>query len=220
MTNHGSVWSRWFRSERRGQDASKAADAARGVVTLGLYPTMRDDPFDGSIANAWNPIVLFSSGEAALGLAALVDPASEKRANPRSWTKWRRTRAGYDYWTRDGWRPISSTIDAAPAGLKLEGRYAHEQHAEHGEGSGVLSARWRSVSFERSGHFMIESGGSAEGPRFTTTARTTMVDGFYDITGYCLTLRHNDGRVDTHSIVFIYEKKLIWLDGIEYMRQR
>lgn len=220
MANHGSVWSRWFRSERRTQLASRAAAATHGVETLGLYPITRDDPFDGSIAYAWNPIVLFSSGEAALGIAALVDPAGDKRANPRNWTRWRRTRAGYDYWTKDGWRPVSSTIGAAPTGFKLDGRYAHESHAERGEGSGVLSARWRSVAFDRSGHFTIESGGSSEGPRFTTMARTTTVDGTYDITGYCLTLRHDDGRVDIHSIVLIHDKKVIWLDGIEYIRQR
>ena len=82
MANHGSVWSRWFRSERRAQLASKAAAATQGVEVLGLYPITRDDPFDGSIAYAWNPIVLFSSGEAALGIAALADPAGDKRAKP------------------------------------------------------------------------------------------------------------------------------------------
>jgi hypothetical protein len=220
MPNHGSGWTRWFRSERRTQLASRAAAATHGVEILGLYPITRDDPCDGSVAYAWNPIVLFSSGEAALGITALVDPAGDKRANPRNWTRWRRTSAGYDYWSQGGWRPVSSTIDAAPAGFKLEGRYAHEKHSGHGDGSGVLSARWRSVAFDRSGHFTIESGGSSEGPRFTAAARTTIIDGAYDIAGYRLTLRHHSGHVDTHSIVLIHDKKVIWLDGMEYIRQR
>jgi hypothetical protein len=50
--------------------------------------------------------------------------------------------------------------------------------------------------------------------------RTTAAIGNYEITDYCVTLRHDDGRVETHSIVLIHDKKVIWLDGIEYIRQR
>jgi len=209
---------RWLRSDRK-RSASKAG-AATGVETVGLYQVTRADPYDGSITNAWNPIVLFRSGDAALGLGALVDPVGDRLANPTAWTRWRRTREGYDYWTHDGWRAVSSTIAAAPRGLRLDGRYAHEASAMHPDGSGVLSASWLSLTFERSGRFAREHGAASFGPRFSAAERTTAQAGNYEITDYCVTLRHDDGRVETHSIVLIHDKKVIWLDGIEYIRQR
>jgi hypothetical protein len=61
----------------------------------------------------------------------------DKLVRPMAWTRWRRNREGYDYWTRDGWRAVSSTIAAAPPGLRLDGRYAHETCGAQPDGSGV-----------------------------------------------------------------------------------
>jgi hypothetical protein len=218
MAGNGSVWIRWLGSGRR--KAASKARAASGVETVGLYQVTRADTYDGSVTYAWNPIVLFRSGEAALGIAALADPVGDKLAHPAAWTRWRRTRDGYDYWTSDGWRAVSSTIAAAPRGFMLDGRYAHETCAAHADGSGVLSASWRSVTFERLGRFAREDGATSFGPRFSTAERTMASTGSYEIIDYALTLRHDDGRVETHSIVLIHDKKVIWLDGVEYIRQR
>ena len=217
MPGNGSVWIRWFRSERK-KAASNAA-STRAVETVGLYHVTYADPYDGSASSAWHPIVLFASGEAALGIAALADPIGEKRAHPATWTRWRRTREGYDYWSHDGWRAVSSTIAAAPPGLRLDGCYAHDTSAEQAKGSGVL-ATWNSVTFARSGRFTRERGAASFGPRFSATERTATAAGSYDITDYCLTLRHDDGRIEIHSLVLIHDKKVIWIDGIEYIRQR
>jgi hypothetical protein len=76
------------------------------------------------------------------------------------------------------------------------------------------------VTFERSGRFAWEDGAASFGPRFSAAERTTSATGSYEIIDYFLTLRHEGGRVETRSIVLIHEKKVIWLDGIEYIRQR
>lgn len=218
---------------RAAEAASKAATASAGappactaaiatsasIETVAFYAVTRYGGYNGWITYAWDPIVLFKSGEAALGTTALSDPSADKLAHPNNWTRWRRTRHGYEYWGNESWNAVAWTTNAAPRHYKLDGRYVHESSTSHSGEDGVSSTSWRTLSFDRSGHFTLDGGGGAYGPRFAATARTTSVDGTYDISGYCLTLRHDDGQVEARSIVINHDKKMIWLDGIEYLRQ-
>src|SRR5262249_5606168 len=154
-----SVWNRWFRSpappEPPAPIGARVSVAGADVETVGLYPVTRADTDDGSISYAWEPIVLFKSGEAALGIRGLSDPVGEKQARPDCWTRWRHAKDGYDYWGNGDWHAVSSTINAAPAHLKLEGRYAHESRWGTAASGQITAASWRSLSFERSGHFIM-----------------------------------------------------------------
>src|SRR5262245_27737555 len=132
MRGNGPVWRRWFRS----------AAARPGVEVVGLYPITRADPDDGWIHTPWNPNALFPSGEAALGIEALIDPVADRQARPGSWTRWRRTREGYDYWSCGAWRAVSSTIAPAPANLALDGHYVNESCTQPAARDGIAWMSW------------------------------------------------------------------------------
>lgn len=64
---------------------------------------------------------------------------------------------------------------------------------------------------------ITERAGGMSGGRVAARSRTPTTGGTYDIAGYTLTLRYDDGRTITHSIIAdTKDTKVIWIDGRGY----
>jgi hypothetical protein len=203
-------------------ETSPAVAATKDIVTVGFY-TRTAVGYGGSMSFLPTPIVLFKSGDALLEMSYLNDPAgleANKRSHPRAWTKWRRVggaieRADGSKWLKLEW---TAHYDRLPKGFRLGRSYQRlSAGATFGPG-GMAMASWSNLRFDRSGRFSSDSGAGAGSSSVATSSRTKTSGGTYEISGYALTLRYDDGRVMHRTIIADPQErqKVIWIDGTGY----
>ncbi len=205
-----------------GADRSPAVQASRDIVTVGFY-TRTEVGHGGWVNMVPTPIVLFRSGDALLVMRHLNDPGgleASKRRHPGDWTRWRRG-AGGRIERRDGagWRKLEWTKqhDRLPKGFTLHRSY-HQVSAGATQGAGGMAmASWRNLRLDRSGRFTTGGGSGGGGRGVAVRSRAQASGGTYEVAGYTLTLRHDDGRVVHRSIIADpKDPKVIWIDGEGY----
>jgi len=201
-----------------------AVPATAEIATVGLYARM-EVGFNGALLQKPTPIVLFNSGEALLEMAHLCDRAgleANRRSHPGDWTTWRRNGAAIERLEGSHWSKLEWTTcyDRLPPGFVLEGRY----HCFSGGAIRLATASssiasWQNLWFERSGRFTIGGGMVSTTGRVTSRAQAPSADGSYEISGYTLTLRYDDGRTADRVIVADpADTRVIWIDGAGYTR--
>jgi hypothetical protein len=201
---------------------SPALAATAQIETVGMY-TATEMGYGGMILQVPTPIVLFRSGDALLEMGNLNDPAgieANKRSDPGSWTRWRRN--GKKIERKDGqrWRELEWTPrhGRLPRGFKLDRTYQRFSGGGNTFAGGTTSiAVWRNLRFDRSGRFSSDGGSGSTTGGVTARSRAASEGGTYEIEGYTLTLRHDDGRIVHRSIVANpKDTKVIWIDGTGY----
>jgi hypothetical protein len=203
--------------------SSIEAIAFDSVTHMGAGGFMSFDP---------TPMVLFKSGEAVDDMTALNAPeglAAHQVAHPGKWLHWRRDGKFVEVDRKGSWVRLTytKTLGAAPAGYRLDGTYQRLSGVGNIAVGGTSTVvAWSNFSFDHGGVFARGGGSSASsetagdsGVRVVTTGRQPDEHGTYDITGYLLTLRFANGRVEQRAIVVDpAERDVIWLDGAGWTR--
>lgn len=172
------------------------------------------------------PIVLFKNHEALTDMAQLTNVAADKQAHPRNWTHWRMAGDRVQLQNTKGWKTLDAgSWTALSRGTKLDRTYTKIGGGGNtAYGGGTMIMTWRSMKFDASGHFSSGGGTSASshdpyghGGGVVANSNSDPNSGTYEISGFTLTLRFNDGRVVTRAIVFDPKSaKVIWIDGAGY----
>lgn len=140
-----------------------------------------------------------------------IDVAASKRATPKNWGRWRRHGQALEV-TWPGkkpalWKTWFSTRAAAP-NQTIEGRF---QSAD-GFGGG-RTANFNTVAFTADGRFSWASlkGGNTGAwlPAYSEQRRA----GRYELTGYSIHLRYNDGTVEEYAFCFYPKDDLHFVIG-------
>lgn len=211
--------------------SSDAFDHEALIETVG-FDTRARMGAGGMVMAVPVPIVLFRSGEAVDDIEALAHPgglAAHRAKNPDDWGRWRRAGGGIEMTRKGAWKRLAftKTLDRLPAGFRLEGRYRSMSGAGTAAIGGTSSVVvWSDLTFDRAGGFATGGGAGASsespdgGARTTTGSTRAAQRGRYDLAGYTLTLRYDDGRVERRLIVADpTDAKTIWLDGEGWVRR-
>lgn len=194
--------------------ASRTIMGVGGFLTVDIYP-----------------VVLFRSGDALTDVEGLLfpgGPEAHKRANPKSWTRWRRNGGKLELEGRKGWEalPFQTTYARLPDGLKLEGLFRHLG------GSGTVAtggsdsvAAYREYRFTSDGRVVRGggAGGRAETGGGSVVSRSEAPNrrGQYRIDGLMLHISYDDGSSEERILITDPKNpsKAIWLDGVGYVRR-
>jgi hypothetical protein len=204
-----------------------AASAIPAIDSIGFW-TKTQMGVGGMLTFMPTPIVLFTSGEALYEMSALGgDLDAYRRAHPGDFTRWRRGGGGVEIIARDGqWKPLpyKTFIGPLPAGYKLERTYTRLSGSGSIAIGGTSSVSvWQTLAFTRDGMFSRDGGASAfdrgndTRPGVIANSTQATARGTYEVSGFTLTLRYADGRVETRMIaVDQKEPQVIYLDGNGY----
>jgi hypothetical protein len=193
-------------------DRSTAADIELVVLRL-------DSEYVGTtLTYVVRPVLLFRGGDTTEDLRVLdQDIATHKRANASAWTRWRRVGSTIERSQGGRWARLrGEQVAPLPARFLLEGRYRNEGYSVNTTGA---YAQWRDLRFDRQGRF--QSGGGMGGSSSKVGVRGEAVTqaGRYEIAGYLLTLRYDDGRLEQRIIVCDAAKpERIYVDGKPYRK--
>ncbi len=174
-----------------------------------------------------------------------LDVALSKRMEPRTWGRWRRKGSGYAFSWNGGGHPDARngrSLRPAPKGKRLAGEWGSTS-GSHVEGIRTSIRNWgiklgRDGRFEtsRSGSSYTGEGGtepmvssvyddegsatSATTPTFSGTGTRKRANrgdrtGTYELDGYTLTLRYDNGRVVRQAFAMDADAKgtSIWFEG-------
>ncbi|HEU0035248.1 MAG TPA: DUF6683 family protein [Kofleriaceae bacterium] len=212
------------RARRDGSAATGAFAVAETIEGVGFY-TVTKMGVGGYPYMVPEPIVLFRNGDALLDVAGLGDPGgldAHRTAHPDEWTRWRRQDGKVERMTKRGWKALEwkKLIPRPPRGFTLEGHYAHLSGGGNvAVGGNVTIAVWRNYHFDRAGYFSSDGGGGSVSPGVTTSAQRAAAGGRYEIAGYTLVLRYDDGRVEQRGIVVDPKSTdTVWIDGTAYTK--
>ena len=177
------------------------------------------------------PIVLFRDGEALRDIEGLQFPGgveAHRRANPKEWTRWRRTGTKVESLVDGAWKPLhfQKTFSTLPANFTLDGYF------QSLSGSGTIAiggtesvAAWRDYLFSPDG-LVVRGGGAGGSGEFgdVRTAASSVAPnrrGRYRIEGLTLSIDYDDGSRESRLLVTDPNdpKSAIWLDGQGYARR-
>jgi hypothetical protein len=199
-------------------DASAARSIASELDTLGFRLDAR---FVGATYTYFlKPVLLFKGGDTTEDLGVLALGLTEhKRAHPGAWSRWRRVGSTFERSTGGRWERLRMEVMRPFAGgAWLAGRY----HASSSTTSpGGAYASWSELAFERGGRFQsgAGTGGASNSSRGSTASRSARVPraGSYELAGYLLTLRFDDGTIEHHTVARDPSKPAqIYIDGTTY----
>jgi hypothetical protein len=197
-------------------DRSTAADTA---ATIELVVLRLDSEYVGTtLTYVVRPVLLFRGGDTTEDLRVLAQGiAAHKRANASAWTRWRRVGTTIERHHGGRWARLrGEQVAPLPARFLLDGKYRNESYAVNNTSA---YAQWSDLRFDRQGRF--ESGGGMGGSSSKVGVRHEAAKqvGRYEITGYVLTLRHDDGRLEQRMIACDAAKpERIYVDGKPYRK--
>jgi hypothetical protein len=168
------------------------------------------------------PVVLFDGGyatyDASIVTQSPIDAAAHRKANPDSWTQWRRISGQVELKTSSGWQQLSTHDEAKPLPKatplsQLHGRY----YSPDPNGNPLIYITWR-YRFNENGTFEYCKVSVVVGTNPDLLSRERdMRAGRYHVDGYTLRLDDDKGVSDTHA--FFYEgptSERMWIDGLYY----
>lgn len=213
--------------------AADPGETAAGIVTVGFVTKTRMG-VGGSLMFEPAPIVLFRSGEAVDDMTAFSMPgglAAHRAQRPTAWTHWRKNGSQIEIEQQGAWKKLTytKTMDALPAGYRLDGTYQRLSGAgDSAIGGKTTITGWSSVRFDRAGTFSTDGGISGTSSSEVGHDKTTVSAygqaaeerGRYEIAGYVLTLRYDSGRVQKRIVVTdANDPSVVWLDGLGFTRK-
>jgi hypothetical protein len=171
-----------------------------------------------------------------------LDVARSRREEPETWGRWRRRGGGYAFTWPKGSRHLTANgrvLRPARKGLRLSGQWSASS-GSHVEGIST-SWRTSGIKLGSDGRFeKFRSGGFSAGEGGTEGMSTTVYDddgsatssstptfagggrrktanrgdrtGTYELDGYTITLRFDDGSVTRHAFAIDDDRRSIWLD--------
>lgn len=168
------------------------------------------------------PVLLFAGGDTTEDLRVLeVGVAAHKRAHPEAWSRWRRVGSTFERSTGGRWERLRMQVMRPFAsGARLDGRYRASSYTTS---AGGAYASWSELRFAPDGRFAAGAGmvGASRSDRGATATRSERVPrgGTYELAGYLLTLRFDDGTLQRRTIARDPAKSdEIVLDGTTYTR--
>jgi len=158
------------------------------------------------------PVVLLTDGWACLEMDFVAQPGNaetHRAANPQSWVRWVRTNGRVILGGK--YAAFGGSVPPKPAGFRLDGLYTYTKSSGGGD---LTSISERSFRFTSAGLFGYGSSssfstGNAIGGNFPPDQRGT-----YEIDGYLINLRFDDG--DTVVVSFVDDGDLIYVAGRWY----
>ncbi len=212
--------------------SSTASQLAPSIDSFG-FDTRMTMGIGGFLTTTAYPIVLFRDGQALKDIEALSFAGglqAHQRANPKDWTRWRRSGSEVQIINTKGeWEKLafSKTYGMLPAGFRLDGFFRSLSGAGTVAVGGSDSvAAWRSYAFSKNG--LVVRGGGA-GAYAAVSGGSTAVSsiapsqrGRYRIDGITLSITYDDGSSESRLIVTDPKDPTgaIWLDGIGYAQRR
>lgn len=197
---------------------SDAANAHDGTVPIG--PGLADAAVDAGDSalneiqavgfdlsnDAPVPVLLFKAGYASYNawqIVAPIDIAYDLVEHPMAWPAWRRTSTGVELQNGNGWAalPYKYECSALPKGTTVSGTFEQRTSTT----AGTLAARqWvRRYRFTAEGTFeSCEAEKTAIVATGSITTKYTQAKGSYEIDGYTLLLKHDDGRLDPRPFFY------------------
>lgn len=212
----------WADPPPQDADPAPAADpprrpTANRIVMVGAHLWRHIDVVRREFTYDTRFYVLVDGGHALIGMAALADPsglARHREDHPGQWTTWRTAGAAYEVKTGSGWEKLTR-FDPAPAGFKLTRGYRRAATSVP-DARNVSVTAWSTVRFDANGRFTSGGGAGVSGDNVQVTGRDAERGGRYEIAGYTLTLRFDDGTTVVRTIVVGTDRKTIWIDGTAY----
>ncbi|MET0388915.1 MAG: hypothetical protein ABW321_23280 [Polyangiales bacterium] len=168
------------------------------------------------------PVVLFEGGyatyDASIVTQSPVDAAAHRKANPDSWTPWRRISGYVELKTSTGWEPLVAYEEAKPLPKATALSKLHERFfSPDPNGNPLIYLSWR-YRFHEDGTFEYCKTSVIVGTDPDLLSRDLdMRAGRYHVDGYTLRLDDDKGVSDTHA--FFYEGPVsdrMWIDGLYY----
>jgi hypothetical protein len=170
------------------------------------------------------PVVLFRNGQALTDVEGLMypeGPDAHRRAHPDDWTQWRRGDDGrVELKTSKGWRslPFPKTYKLLPKEFQLTGRYRSESGG--GSRSTGLAAVTGDYTFSAEGRVVRGRSAGVSSGRVAISSTGPNQQGRYQIDGLILRMRYDDGSTEERLIFANEDGKVIWLDGIGYIKRK
>ncbi|MFC4292990.1 hypothetical protein ACFOWX_11255 [Sphingorhabdus arenilitoris] len=173
------------------------------------------------------PVVLFKGGllcdcaEYALGTA---NPEIYRSKYPGDFGKWRRTAAGeYEVlWDEDSsgnWSGLSSSAaKPLPAAWRGQGTWRRTSSVGMLGGDAPVTSSINLLTFNLDGRFSEGNVISSTSPTVFAGGSSAEREGRYDIDGYFIVLRYDDGATERMSAVWESDEDVIWFDGKGFIR--
>jgi len=205
-------------------------DDIQGYSLIQRYGT----GFGGMITVRLVPVVLFKSGDLLTDLAGLSSAggsSADRAAHPERWSRWRQSGGAYQYLKRDGsWGPIyQNKVWTSVPSAALTGRFTRTGGTGNlalGGSDAVITQS--SFDFRPGGTLVREgfagAGASVEGAgattRVTTSGRTTPRTARYVVNGLEMTISYAEGGSERLTLMaHPTDPKILWIDGLEYIRR-
>lgn len=157
------------------------------------------------------------------------DVAAARVARPSAWDKWRKRggvieeQFGKSPWEKADWY---GPLPAAKPNEKLNGFYTSLSGGGNTALGGTTMVVVSSdITFLPNGRFKagrFAGGTSADDNGQVSVQSKNSTDGTYSLSGYTMTLKYNDGRVERKAFAFMDKdgnKKAIYLDGSPYLKK-
>ncbi|MBC8140402.1 MAG: hypothetical protein H7Y38_03060 [Armatimonadetes bacterium] len=157
------------------------------------------------------------------------DVAAARIARPTAWDKWRK-RGGVleEQYGKSPWEKVDwyGPLPAAKPNEKLNGFYSSLSGGGNTAlGGGTMIVVTNDITFLPDGRFKagrFVGAMSSEGGAQTTVQNQKNTDGTYTLSGYTMTLKYNDGRVERKAFAFMDKdgkKDALYLDGSPYLKK-
>ncbi|MEO7717593.1 MAG: hypothetical protein ABIY70_15450 [Capsulimonas sp.] len=188
-----------------------------------IYQTM-EGGVGGYMYVAYEPLLALKDGTYYEDLdvpPADFNVAAARRLRPKAWGRWRRVGGAYQtYSEKGGWEKEHWIRSGAGTGLKLSGYYSHlGGGGDTAYGGSTVISYVNEFTFHSNGRF--EGGGSSglSSPNITVGSERKSPGGTYQIDGYTITMRFNDGHVERRSFALADPKKtdMIYLNGTSFL---
>lgn len=198
---------------------SELVSAAAQIELVGLETGYGYDGF-GNVRYEFTWVLLLKSGDAVRDSEAITTPgglAAHRRANPDSWTKWRKVGRSVEMLTNGRWKAFDRV--SGPPPRQLAGSFSRTSTSV---GAGTAAQLSATMVFDGKRFASARSAGSitaGHGGGGVTTSGRSGSQGTYSIDGYVITLRHDDGQV-AESTVFTHptDHDIVWIGGQTYTR--
>lgn len=193
--------------------------------------------FGGMIVIDFEPVLLFSDGRAALDIESLAfpgGPAAHQRAHPDRWGTWRQLAGSTSVTVGGEAQPLfnDKVYDGRSGQANPSGAFRRMGGGGNlAMGGATAIAAWSTMAFTPTGPGagrLVEGGGagaSTSSPNGETSVTTGGNQGgragTYRIDGFTMTVRYDDGAVETSTIIGLpNDPDIVWIDGASYTRRK